>query len=72
MLQGFLSLAGKHRCDDINKACKEALAYGAFKLKELKKLLTDSETQTQFEFTQQHPVIRDMSEYGQLVKVSFK
>ena len=35
-------------------------------------LLEKSATQTQFEFTQQHQVIRDMSKYGQLVKVSFK
>jgi transposase len=72
VLQGFLSLAGKHRCGDINKACKSALEYGAFRLKDLKFLLNKTETQTQFEFTQQHQVIRDMSEYGKLVKVSFQ
>lgn len=71
VLQGFLSLAGKHRCGDINKACKAALEYGAFRLKELKMLLNKSEKQAEFEFTQQHQVIRDMSEYGRLVKVSF-
>jgi len=72
VLQGFLSLAGKYCCGDINQACKSALEYGAFKLRDLKMLLEKSATQTQFEFTQQHQVIRDMSKYGQLVKVSFK
>ena len=30
------------------------------------------EEQTQFEFTQEHPVIRDMSEYGCFARVEFQ
>jgi hypothetical protein len=71
VLVGLLSLASKHTSSKIDRACELALAHGSFRLHDVKALMSSSEEQTSFDFMAEHPVIRNMNEYGSLVKVSF-
>ena len=65
-IQGLLSLTTKHSSDEIDKACRIALSHDAFRVKTLRALLKRSEGE-QFHFMEDHPVIREMKEYGELV-----
>jgi hypothetical protein len=72
VLLGLLSLARKHESADIDGACERALSHGAFRLKAVRVLLERSDKQTTMGFIEEHPVIRAMSDYGRIVKVSFR
>jgi hypothetical protein len=48
-----------------------ALGHGAFRLRELRALIKDPAEQQQLEFMAEHPVIRSLKAYGELVRVSF-
>ncbi len=68
VLQGLLALAGKHRRDSLEKACEIALSYGSYRLKTVRTLLDrDAPRQESFAFLDEHPIIRDLSEYSRLV-----
>jgi transposase len=68
VLQGLLSLAGKHRRDSLEKACEIALSYSSYRLKTVRTLLDrDAPRQESFAFLDEHPIIRDLSEYSRLV-----
>jgi len=68
VLQGLLALAGKHDANSLEKACEIALSYGSFRLKTIRALLArEAPRQESFAFMDQHPIIRDLSEYAQLV-----
>jgi hypothetical protein len=71
VLQGFLQLAAKHTPRNVEAAAELALAHGAWHLRDLKGLLDHPVAQTQFEFAQQHPLIRDLSEYEALLPDCF-
>jgi hypothetical protein len=71
VLQGFLQLAAKHTPGDIEAATELAVAHGAWHLHDLKNLLQHPKTQEQFEFAQQHPLIRDLSHYQALLPDCF-
>lgn len=65
VLNGLLSLTRNHRNDAIEKGCRRALKAGAFTMKELKGHIAaaaESE-QMEFEFTDSHPLIRDVGSY---------
>lgn len=75
VLMGLLSLAGKHSHPSIDDACRIAQGHGAYHLRSLRQLLDQSasgssaaEQQQTFEFTQEHPIIRDIGDYGQFVR----
>jgi len=76
VLQGFLSLARKHPASVINKAGRAALDAGCFRLRPLRQLCKNySETDSEHSFNDDHPIIRPLSEYQQLLsdqKVSFR
>jgi hypothetical protein len=72
VIQGLLHLARKHSSKEINTACETALECGAFRLKSLRRLLKQKEKQTTLDFIDEHPIIRDMSEYGRFARVSFR
>ena len=73
VLHGLLSLAGKHPCSVIDKACEIAHANGCYKLQPLCKLIEHTEAkQQQFDFLDQHPLIRNLSEYGDVLRVDFQ
>jgi transposase len=66
VLLGLKALAKKHDAQALDRACGKALSYGAYRLKTIRELLQrdDGTTQQQFEFLEEHPVIRPLSEYS--------
>jgi hypothetical protein len=70
-LQGFLQLAAKHAPAQVEAAAELAVAHGVWSLHDLKSLLQNPATQEQFQFAQQHPLIRDLSHYQALVPDCF-
>ena len=71
VLVGLLSLVRKHSITAIEHACDLAAGHGAFRLRELRALLKEPVEQQQLEFMAEHPVIRSIKAYGDLVRVSF-
>ncbi len=71
VLQGLLSLAEKHSSAKLNQACQQALSHGSWHLSDLKGLLAQPTTQEQFSFIQNHPLIRDLNAYQNLIPVCF-
>jgi len=73
VLVGLLSLAGRHACGDIERACEVAQTHGAYRLRVIRELIKHKgNTQKQFEFTDEHPIIRQLSDYGDLVRNAFQ
>ncbi len=68
VLQGLISLANKHRAKDLERACEIALRQGCFRLRPLRHLLKRGSQQQELPFMQDHPVIRDLAEYGQWMR----
>jgi hypothetical protein len=70
---GLLSLADRQSCPLIDKACEIAVSYGAYHLKNIRHLIGQKAAkQEQMEFMQEHPVIRSMDVYGDLVRKSLR
>ncbi|MFH1269063.1 MAG: IS21 family transposase [Planctomycetota bacterium] len=73
VLQGLRSLAGRHPCESIEKACQIAHTHGAYRLRFIRALIKrEAPKQEQFEFIQEHPIIRSLSDYDELVHASFQ
>ncbi|MBU1470102.1 MAG: IS21 family transposase [candidate division Zixibacteria bacterium] len=76
VLQGFLSLARKHPANVINQASRAALEANCFRLRPLRQLCKNySEAQSELFFDEDHPIIRPLSEYQELLpkqEVSFR
>jgi len=71
-LLGLVHLAKKHESDLIERACETALTHGAYRLRTIRALIKrQGAQQEQFEFMQEHPIIRQMSDYGELVHAAF-
>ena len=70
-VQGLLALARKHTSAKVVRACKTALGFDAYRLKNVKALVDAKQEQTEFEFMSEHAIIRNMNEYGRFVKVAF-
>jgi hypothetical protein len=70
VLQGLLALAGRHAIADLERACDIALSHGAYHLRTVRVLLTrpDASRQQPLPFLEEHPLIRDLSAYGQFVQ----
>ena len=72
VLMGLLNLANRHPYDQIEQACEIALTHGAYRLRTIRELIKrQGEKQQQFEFIDEHPIIRSLSDYGDLVHTSF-
>jgi len=72
VLQGLLSLANRHPDKDIEKACEIAQTHGAYRLRTIRELIKrQAPRQERFEFIQEHPIIRSLADYGNLVHESF-
>jgi transposase len=68
VLQGFLSLAKRHRAAHINRASQTALAASCFRLRPLRHLCRQyAQTESETDFTDDHPIIRPLTEYQQLL-----
>jgi transposase len=73
VLQGLLALAKRHDPDAIERACEVAFSHGAWRLRTIRQLLKrDAPEQETFDFLQEHPIIRSLSDYGKLVATSFQ
>jgi hypothetical protein len=69
VLQGLLSLAKKHPSDQIEKACEIAVSYGAYRLGNIRRLIQQQAAkQEELEFMEDHPIIRNIEVYGELVR----
>jgi transposase len=68
VLMGLLSLANKHESQKINEACQTALTHGAYRLRTIRELIKrQGDRQERFTFIQEHPIIRSLSDYQELV-----
>jgi len=73
VLQGLRSLADRHPGESIEKACQIAHTHGAYRLRFIRALIKrEAPKQEQFEFIQEHPIIRSLSDYDELVHASFQ
>ena len=65
VLVGLKALAGKHSTEALERACETALAYGAHRLRTIRQLLKrQADAQQQFDFVEEHPIIRPLSDYS--------
>lgn len=73
VLHGLLNLGNKHSSSLIERACDIAHANQCYRLASLRKLIQHAGAkQRQFDFTDEHPIIRNLSEYGNIVRVDFR
>ena len=73
VLMGLVSLTNKHTDTAIDQACRVARSHGAYRLRVIRELLKrQAPAQEQFEFIQEHPLIRSLADYGQLVHNAFE
>jgi len=68
VLMGLLSLSRKHTGGKIEQACEQAVRHGAYRLRDLRRLLEAPSRQETFAFLETHPLIRDISEYGAFLR----
>jgi transposase len=72
VLQGLLALAKRHDPEAVERACEVAYSHGAYRLRTLRQLLKrDAPKQETFDFLEEHPIIRSLSDYEKLVATSF-
>ena len=72
VLQGLLSLTKQHSCESIDRACEIALSYSSYRLRTIRTLLKrQAIQQPAFEFIDNHPLIRSLSDYAQVVHAAF-
>ena len=62
-MQGLLQLAEKHPTTDLEKAAKVATHHGAWRLRDLKRLLELPANVVQLDFLETHPLIRSLAAY---------
>jgi transposase len=68
VLSGLLHLAQKYSQEKIEKACDIALSHDAFRLRTIRHLIQrGGGKQEQWEFIEEHPIIRRLSEYEEFV-----
>lgn len=73
VLQGLLGLAKRYRAEQLEAACDTARSYGAYRLRTVRQLIDrDVPKQQEFAFTDEHPLIRPLSEYAQFVHDAFQ
>jgi transposase len=74
VLVGLKALAAKHDHRDLEEACRKALAHGAYRLRTIRELIKRQTptTQQQFDFLDEHPVIRPLSDYSLASLLQFR
>ena len=73
VLQGLLSLTKKYSHEQIDEACRIALSHGAFRLRTLREIIKrGGKQQSCFEFIEEHPIIRKLSDYQEIVQTCFR
>lgn len=72
VLMGLLNLANRHSRDQIEQACEIALTHGAYRLRTIReRIKRQGQKQQQFEFIEEHPIIRSLSDYSDWVHTAF-
>lgn len=76
VLQGLINLGNRHPFDSIDRACAIALSHEAFRLRTIRQLIqrgaTHMDEQGELpDFIDEHPIIRSLADYGQLVHDAF-
>jgi transposase len=72
VLQGLIALGSRHAAASIDRACGIALSYDAYRLRTIRALINrDAPKQQPLPFVEEHPLIRSLADYGQLVHTSF-
>jgi len=72
VLQGLLSLTRRYPLEVLNQASQHALNSQCFRLRPLRELCQRFHQQPALEFSQASPLIRPLSEYQNLIRVSFQ
>jgi transposase len=73
VLQGLLNLAHRHPVDAIEQACDLAWSHGSYRLRTIRALIERrGPRQEQLPFLEEHPLIRELSAYGQFVHDAFQ
>ncbi len=72
VLQGLLSLSKKYKSEQIDQACDTAWRSQAFTYRVIKRLLENQAAAVQqtMEFMDDHPIVRNVSEYGDFIRNS--
>jgi transposase len=71
VLQGLLALTKKHAVAVIEQACATATTYGAYQLRTVRTLIgRQAPAQELFDFMDQHPLIRPLSVYQDLLSTA--
>jgi transposase len=72
-VMGLLRLIERHPAKVIDQACEIAVSYSAYRLRNIRQLIKrQAPQQEQFEFMEEHPIIRNMDVYGELVRDSLR
>jgi transposase len=72
VLMGLVSLTRQHSSESIEQACRTASTHGAYRLRTIRELLKrQGDSQERFEFLDEHPIIRSLSDYQDLVHTTF-
>lgn len=70
---GLLGLVDRQPTAQVDKACEIAHSYGAYRLKSIRYLLKHhAPQQEQLAFMHEHPIIRSLDTYGELVRNAFR
>ena len=73
VLVGLLNLVNHYDSNSIDQACEIALTHNAFRLKTIRGLIQrGGYKQQELEFIDEHPIIRSMSDYEDIVKKSLR
>lgn len=63
-LQGLLALAKRHSSKSLDNGCRKALVLEMFHLRDVRRQMMNDDEQPQFEFIQEHPLIRNLDFYS--------
>jgi transposase len=73
VLVGLMSLTHRHDNASIERACQIALTHQAFHLRSIRELIKrGTGQQEEFEFLQEHQIIRNLSSYGHIVRAAIR
>jgi len=67
VLQGLSALTRHHTAHAINEACRRALTQNMIRLRQVRTLLAAPTEQREMEFVSEHPLIRHLAEYGDIL-----
>lgn len=73
VLQGLVALTHRHSAEALEQACETAFSHRAFRLRILRQLLKrQAARQQQFDFVDEHPIIRPLADYTAFVASAIK